>query len=392
MTTTFEYGSTTIDQLQVSTQEADSKAARQRLVTQVSIGDEPFTPTERFWTSLYVRYGFSKSFFNYFSHAEVFERISEVSGQDTMRYCIERDSRGRGRLLAVSNPKRPLLQHDDLMELLDRYQGDGVTYHNGVVESFHMPRMGNHRFQISGDDFSNRFVLRAPVDGYGLPNIYLSLLRQVCANGMVGYSRSFRSEISLGRGNDQPSYSLVRALDGFGNDEGYAALRQRFESAGSSWASVHEAVGLYNALSKLIGRGLAGHDGAETRIPTGDDAPRSAQSSLPSASEGSALLKAFHKMTGDVSQIYGLANLDALSSKRQRTLPVGCKVYDLLNFATEIATHRARPEAARNLQAWVGTTISQEFDLEGTADNYGDFRDFFVDDQPARKTLDKLEN
>ena len=43
-------------------------------------------------------------------------------------------------------------------------------------------------------------------------------------------------------------------------------------------------------------------------------------------------------------KLYGLANLDTLSPKRQRTLPVDCKVYDLLNFATEIATHHASTE------------------------------------------------
>ena len=55
-------------------------------------------------------------------------------------------------------------------------------------------------------------------------------------------------------------------------------------------------------------------------------------------------------MTGDLQRIYGMANLDALSVKRQRTLPAACKVYDLLNFASEVATHHAdadrRPDDA----------------------------------------------
>jgi hypothetical protein len=31
------------------------------------------------------------------------------------------------------------------------------------------------------------------------------------------------------------------------------------------------------------------------------------------------MITAFHRMTGDLSQIYGLANVDALSVKRQRS-------------------------------------------------------------------------
>ena len=42
-----------------------------------------------------------------------------------------------------------------------------------------------------------------------------------------------------------------------------------------------------------------------------------------------------------------LANVDTLSAKRQRTLPAACKVYDLLNFASEVATHHATESGNR---------------------------------------------
>jgi len=94
---------------------------------------------------------------------------------------------------------------------------------------------------------------------------------------------------------------------------------------------------------------------------------------------GSPIITAFHRMTGDVSQIYGLANVDALSVKRQRTLPVKARVYDLLNFASEVATHHADEQGARISQGWLGTLISGEYDLEGSQDAFGDFQDFFID-------------
>jgi len=96
------------------------------------------------------------------------------------------------------------------------------------------------------------------------------------------------------------------------------------------------------------------------------------------------IMRAFHAMTGDTSRLYGLANLDALSAKRQRTLPVNCTVYDLFNFATEVATHHAGVAAARKLHGMVGTMLTAEYDMEGTKVNMPHFADFHI------KT--KLEN
>ena len=378
----FEYRLAKVNDLAVNTEE-DPKNGRQN-VTTVALQDEPLAPSERFWTSLYARYGFSGSFFRYFSHAEVFGRISSRES-DNLRVCIERDPEtGEGRLLAVSSPGRPIVRHDDLLETLGRYHAEQISCVDGVIESTHTPRAGNSPFQICGDAFSNRFVMSVPIDGYGAPSVFLSLLRHICANGAIGYAKAFRSSLALGRGNDDVNYSIVRALDGFGNDEGFAALRQRFESAGKSWASVAEAQNLYRHLAKLTyhkhlgwdGAALSGQHGLQRLfvggVGAGADAAETYEASSP-------LISAFHRMTGDVSKLYGLANPDALSVKRQRTLPVSCKVYDLLNFASEVATHHADEYGARSSQAWLGTLISGEYDLENSCDAYVDFQDFFVD-------------
>ena len=88
--------------------------------------------------------------------------------------------------------------------------------------------------------------------------------------------------------------------------------------------------------------------------------------------------RAFRAMVGDYESRYGIASIEALSVKRQRMLQASCRVYDLINFATEIATHHAPPVAAGRLQAWLGSTITEEFDLEGTATNVPDFVDLFT--------------
>ena len=231
-----------------------------------------------------------------------------------------------------------------------------LSYADGVVTSTHTPRSGEQPFTIGGDAFQHRFVMETPIDGFSHPKIFLSFLRMVCENGMIGYGRAFRSDISLGK---DIAHCISRALAGFDNGEGYAALRQRFESAQQSWASVRECAELCKALVKLS-------DGQSIK--------------------SDHWLRDFHRMTGNLHAIYGLANLDAISQKRQRVLPARCRVYDLLNFASEMATHRASAAASRTLQGYIGTMISDEYDMEGTAQSMTDFADFFLQSDEADVT------
>jgi hypothetical protein len=377
MTRRFEYGTARIKDLAVrTTTDRNGKTD----VSAVLLNDEPVRPGKRFWNSLHLRFGFTSNIFRYFSHQEVFARISEVAPNDRIRWCLERDTHGRGTLLAVTNPSAALIQHDDLMGLLSHYDSHDVRYSDGVVSSRHAPRL-NATFHVGGDGFQNKFVLDTPIDGFGRPAVYLSLLRLVCSNGAVGYGPAFRSELSVGRGDGGVAFTLARVLDGFNNEDGYAALRQRFESATKSWASVNEVSRLYKLLARVHNRGeIEGR--VSTPAPAGGDGA--------SECANSPLFHAFHKMSGDLTHIYGLANLDTLSVKRQRTLPSACKVYDLLNFASEVATHHATEMGNRHLQAYIGDLISGEYDLEGTVDQFSDWRDFFVGSDKTASTLADL--
>ena len=384
--TKFDYIYAPVNDLRVETEE-DGKTGKP-VVARVLVQDEPVQDSQRFWTSLFARYGFNKAFFKYFDYAEVFDRISSVESNDRMRLCIERgvDETGAStsRLLAVSNPKKPLVVYEELMALLERYDGAGLSYSQGIVESSHVPRAGGNRFDILGDMHSNRFVMQVPIDGYGAPNIYLALLREICQNGMIGLSKVFKSQLALGKGADDVTPTLLRALDGFNNDEGYAALRQRVEAAGQSWLSVYESQQLYKMLIRLHSEHLVDVNDQQLHKGTSIANWLSQGGTVREADAdeqhvGSPLVKAFHKMTGDPAEAYGLANLDSLSAKRQRTLPVNCTVYDAINYATEVATHYSEPAGARKLQAWVGSAVSDEFDMEGTKEQFGEFADFLVD-------------
>src|SRR5690606_37858945 len=101
------------------------------------------------------------------------------------------------------------------------------------------------------------------------------------------------------------------------------------------------------------------------------------------------VLRELNRVTGNLHEIYYLANLDALSVKRQRVLPSRARVYDLLNFASEVATHHASEEGRRLMQGYIGNLISDEFDMEGTAETVTDFQDFFMptDDAGPRPSI-----
>lgn len=348
----FDYGTAYVSDLQISKMER-SKSGKVTL-RELEMDGRKVEPTRRFWRSFFTRFGIADNVFRYFEPNEVFERISTRSKDDGFRFCVQQGNGNHtDRLLAVTNLNRPVIRYDAIRELLDKHGGDDLKYHDGLVTSTHYPQGHSRRFRIGGDEFQDRFNMETPVDGFGHPRFFLSLLRTVCSNGAVGYARAFRSDIPVGKNME---HCIGRALDSFDNGDGYVALRQRFESAQCSWASVRECL-LMNTLierleekQKLTSRGMAAK---------------------------------FRHLAGNLAEIYGLANLEALSDKRRRILPAKCRVYDLINFASELATHHAVPEGAQRLQAFIGSLISDEYDLEGTADTAAEFDAFFVEGSQA---------
>jgi hypothetical protein len=343
----FAYGVTCVKDIHIA--ETRKTPLGKVSVGALEISGEPVLPTKRFWKSFFNRFGVNDNVFRYFDPTEVFQRISERAADDLVRYCVERNENGHSRLLAVSSPKRPVIDFDQVNTLVRKYDGRDMHYDAGIVTSTHAPRSGDCTFSIGADRFQHRFVMETPIDGFSHPKLYLSFLRLICANGAIGYSQAFRSDISLGK---DIGHCIARALESYDNGDGYAALRQRFESAQKSWASVRECMQLYKMTLKL---------GEQCHVQRDD------------------LLRSLYRTTGNLNEIYGLANLDALSLKRQRILPARCRVYDLINFASETATHHATAAGNRTMQAYIGSLISDEYDMEGTAEAVGDFNDFFVE-------------
>ena len=315
----------------------------------VDIDGEHCRISKRFWKSVFARYRFGSSTFRYFRPEEVFRRICEVSRDDQLRVMVEHPKKGPPVALAVSRPNEALVTIDDVRDLARRHGARESFYSGGMVSCTFTPRSGEKALAIGSDDFANRFTLDVPIDGYGSASIHVALVRMICTNGAIGLHRAFASDVPSSR---DPRHTLERAIECFDHADGFAAIRERFLAAQLSWASVRDAHGLHRQLVKT----------------TFTDPARK-----------SAALHDYDRLTGRIQEFYGVTNLDTLPVRRQRLLPVKCRVYDLLNFASEVATHATEPAASRHLQSWIGTTLADEYDLEGTAEQAKEFADLLLD-------------
>ncbi len=299
--------------------------------------------TPRFWGSLFSLFGISGNIFRFFDHQEVLNRICERRGSTDLRFCTD----PAGQALAVSSIKREPVGIADLRSLVRKHRPREVAYDGGVVVLTMVPKSGVREVRIGPDSFRDEFVVDVPVDGYGGPSTYLSMFRVICSNGAVARVPEFRSDIVTGK--EEPIHALSRALDTFSSEEGFSALRQRYESAQRSPASVRECLSVQRLLKD------AGH----------------------------AALARYEAAVGDLRGLYGMANLNGLSEKRQRVLPAKCTVYDLINVASETTTHDERTKSTLMLEAWIGSVLREEYDLEGVSPRGKEFQGLFGTKSPA---------
>lgn len=307
---------------------------------------------KRFWTSWSSLFNIGRSVLDYWSYSEAFDRISSTHGKE-VRITYQKNGNGT-KLLSCTNPSKPILSIDSARNLISKYDGKSVMYGDGVATASFDCNYSN-KMEIVGDEFKTRFAIHMPLDAYGLPSAYLEMYRLVCSNGAVAMSHAFKTQFQLSKEDIGIDSALDRVMSTFNNEEGYHALKHRFESAAKSWASIDEAYSLY------------------------DEVKRAFSSDNVEPAEQNAILQ---KLQTDVCKsplvTYGLSSSSEISRRKARTIPVDTTMYDLINFASEVGTHKLSSTDSKNrLNAWIGSTISKEYNLEGTVESYPNFRDFF---------------
>ncbi len=376
----FEYSILRIKDLEVVSTVSPEGAI---VVDHIKIGDKVLNPSRRFWDSLCARFGFGPSIFKYFSHAEVFQRISEKSSKDMVRlaaqltpYGFESKEDWKPKLLALSSPEgKAVLTNVDMIQVFGELPLLSMTYHDGIVTSTH-PCRNVMSWDIEGSTFTSQLMMETPLDGYGKPTVWLSVAKELGGEDGVtftAYSKKFRSGIILG--DKSAAFTLKRAVESFSNEDGFVALKQRMEAATNSWSSVSECVRLTRILYSLKNSDF-NPNFALTVVPNGVD---SLEGTL-----RNRLISALHEITGDIRTLYGVAQLDSISEKKMKLLPTKCRMFTLMDFATEIATRQVLPEAARRLRSYFGELISNEYDLESSGEKFGSFQDF-VDKSEFKK-------
>lgn len=314
----------------------------ERKMTSIKYQDNEYKVGDRFILSLCSKFGIGTSIFYLFNPAEVFERVQQVHPRGRVRIVTENSAVGL-KCLAATAPTKSFVDFDTLVGILTKSSRVGkiklVRYNEGSVTTVHV--MDEAPWEISGDLFYQAFTLDTPIDGYGLPSIYLSLIRASNETLLTAESKTFRSEVQLGKAGDAPEIPLTRALDTFNNEEGFQALRQRLDSAKKSFASLHEV----DTLAKIFRRVLN-------------------QSNTEQYQE---VMAAYTNMTGDVSKKYGIATEDSLSAKKARLLPLDCSVLDLVFFSMVVTTHKQfLIQNNKPITQWMGQLLDNEYDLEGS--------------------------
>lgn len=345
------------------------------LNTAIEFNGGTYFPSQRFWNSFCAKVGVGTNVFNLFTHDEVYNRVvRENKFSATGNVRILEDTKTNN-LLAITDPAKPIINWQNLLNLINQKDGYDVAYNNGIVTSMHSLST-DLPVKVGGEDFNQRIAVHTPIDGYGSPSVYLALLRQVCANGMVAMSKAFKTTVNIGKKDSSSDieYSLERMFDSFSNDEGFDALIRRLDAARRAKLSVRE----FENAQRII-----------ASIPCKD---RKEDGDLKISPE----LRRFSNMAGSLHAKYGLSHLQQMTEKQMSLLETDMSIYEAINFITEVTTHRLNMSNSKHgniamkLNGWVGSLISRPFDLEGTIDEdkvKDEFQDLYFSDSIAKASL-----
>jgi len=315
-------------------------------ITSLGLYGEKFKLTPRFHKSLASELGVPYGIFELFQPEEVMRRAAEVRPDLKLRVTVDRR---RGEALGVTERRGvPLPVRYVANTLRNDSRLQEISYGEGVIsaklaldEAWNVPNDSEYNIHVQ---------CRIPVDGVGSPYMTLATLRQVCENGAVAEAPIFRTKMEI---KDNDGSHFARLLKSFSNPQGVELLQERMIQAAETKASVGEFYALETAIRKVV---PAGHDQL-------------------------ALCDRLHEMAQNPCVRYGVTELAKIGQKKRGLLPVDCSVSDLLNFASELATHHKDIATdLKPLHAYSGTLLAKGYDLEDLYPNAQRTSRFYMSD------------
>lgn len=309
-------------------------------------------PTDRFWRSFFHEYKLGSpadSFFDYFSYAEVFDRIKQRADNPLSAICLEyvpgTNNIFKGYGISRTNSAT---RFDDLLELYSS-KADGLkdlSFDNGVITATYSSKDPISAFEVAGDKFDGTVAFNNPIDGFGHHHSYLGAERLVCANGMTAITPVFRSQFKLGESSME---TLKGVIDGYRNEDGFIQLKKRFENAGLSYVSMKEVF----KINKLF-QHLQDEETGNAKL--------------------SRAIFQFSEMLGDFTQELGIASFDMVSDKVAAGIPMRPTVLEMIQLLTETSTHYLeKHKNAVRVNTYLGNLMSNNYDLELSKSHMGEY-------------------
>lgn len=310
----------------------------------LAIGGTTYKPSARFYKTLAAELGIPYGVFGFFTPQEVMVRAAEKEPDLPLRVTL--DTAKEELLGLTQNKGLPMpIQYIENVLHGDRRLRE-VEYADGMLsamldldEPWDVPNDSAYRVHVR---------CRVPVDGAGMPDMSLATWRQVCSNGAVAEAPLFRTKMEI---RDNNGEHFRRLLASFSNPSGVEMLQSRMCEAAGTKASVGEVMLLEGMIKRSV---------ASTRNQM-------------------LLRERLDEVAGNPCVRYGVTDLANIGQKKRPLLPVGCSVADLLNFASELATHHAemlKPDST--LHSFAGTLLSKGFDLEDLYPNVLRTSDFYL--------------
>lgn len=290
-----------------------------------------FKTTNRFVSTLAKKLKFSTNIFKYFTPEEVLLRVAEQNPES--RFVVTFDHYSNELLGVIDEDKKVLPPQIACQIFAEDPRVREISYSNGLWSAeLHL----NEEFKVrNSGEYFRRLSINYPVDGVGMPCIYLAMMRQICKNGSIARVSEFRTDIEI---SDTSGLHLSRLLKSFNNEYGFSALQDRITAAQSTAASIGELMEIDNLLLSQVA------DKQTYRT----------------------LHNRLDEIAGEPCFTYGTTSLNNIPAKKRALLPVNCAVNDLLNFCSELTTHHSNLlNNAAAFDVTAGKILAHEFDLEG---------------------------